>query len=347
MLHIDNPKYCWAWNRIYVKANGRIPCWCDAGERYTIIHRSLEDYDFVRDIVNSDEMRRMRTKILIQNEYFIKECETCCCMLDVSRGVHSRFENDKNPNLIDKREAAQKVLSKRCNKDKPSGWIDNIAEIQIEPSFPCNLKCPACLHGSHKNPLSTEPKPHILPLDWFKRIIDSIIFNKTRVGRIAFVGRGEPTLNINFSNMIEYARTALPDLTISMDTNANQPFKNEYRNLTWINCSIDGSNQKSYEKYRVGGVFEKTQQFMRDGVAAGGVKIRWKYILFDSTHDEVLMNQAQTKAKEIGIDELFFVITNFGGANIKPSDNFKTVAKVNDYIKKNPIFHNTRVSYAT
>lgn len=347
MLQLENPKYCWAWNRIYVKANGRIPCWCDAGEPYTVVHKSLEENDFVRDIVNSQEMREMRTKIFMKNEYFIQECETCCCMFDVARGAHARFEDSERLELKEKRVSVQKRLQKFKSEGKPDGWINHIKEIQVEPSFPCSLRCPGCLQGNHPDPLSTEPKPYVLPLPWFKRMIDSIVFNNTKLDRIAFVGRGEPTLNKDYPEMITYAKAALPNLVMSMDTNANQSWKEAYGDLTWINCSIDGSNQDSYEKYRVGGKFDKAEQFMREGVASGRTKIRWKYILFDVTQNKDLMNKAQEKAKEIGVAELFFVITHTGGGEIKPSDKFKTINQVQQYIDDNPIFKRTMVTYAT
>jgi len=265
-------------------------------------------------------------------------------MQDVGKGLHARFDDSTRIDIKKKRETVKKKIQ---TEGKPDGWINQISEIQIEPSFPCNLRCPGCLQGRHPDPLSTEPKPYVLPLSWFKRMIDSIIENKTQLKRMVFVGRGEPTLNKDYPEMLRYARAALPDISMSMDTNANQPWDEAYGNLTWINCSIDGSNSESYEKYRRGGMFEKTLQFMKDGVASGRTKIRWKYILFDVTQSKDLMDEAQRKAKEIGVAELFFVITHTGGGEIKPSDRYKTMQQVIDYINENPIFDRTRAAHAT
>lgn len=344
MLHLTNPKYCWAWNRVYVKANGRVPCWCDSGEPYTIVHKSLDSHDFICDIVNSPEMLNMRSQILINNKYYIDECKTCCCMYEIDRGQHSRFAGEKLIDIQDMRNKANKMLAKHT--DRPYGWINNISEIQIEPSFPCNLRCPGCLQGRHQDPLSTEPPPYILPLLWFKKIIDSITLNYTRLHRIAFVGRGEPTLNKSLSNMIDYARHNIPEVVMSMDTNANQQFHQSYTKLDWINCSIDGSDQHSYSQYRKGGEFSKAVQFMLDGTEAGA-NIRWKYILFNVSDNDKQLDEAQRLAYDIGIDELMFVITHTGGGNIKPSSKYLTVEDVNTYIDNHKIFDNTTATYAT
>ncbi len=350
-----NPKYCWAWNRVYVKSNGRIPCWCDTGETHTILSKSLEDNDFILDIVNSKEMREMRLKILQDNEYYIKECKTCCCMIDIDKGRHSRFVNNKVAveEIEAKRDTALRLLTKEANKNKPLGSISRIQEIQVEPSFPCNLRCPGCLQGRVENPLSTEEKPYILPLEWFKNIIASSINNDVKIGRIAFVGRGEPTLNKELGEMIKYARKMYDDdIIMSMDTNSTQEFKEEYTLLNWINCSIDGSNQESYSKYRIGGEFNKTIDFMQKAmkfISANGnqCNVRWKYILFDTNDTIAEMNKAQEIAKSIGIGELFFVITHAGGATIKPSPTFTSRESVQNYIDNNKIFNNTKVLYAT
>jgi len=250
--------------------------------------------------------------------------------------------------IQEKVDKAKKFLDHYSNAIRPDGWINHISEIQIEPSFPCNLKCPGCLQGRHANPLSTEPKPHILPLEWFKRIIDSIIYNETKLQRIAFVGRGEPTLHKNLGAMILYARKAMPNLVMSMDTNSNQQFLDEYSELTWINCSIDGSNQDSYAKYRRGGNFKKAMQFLKDSsIKKGKCQIKWKYILFDTNDDVESMNVAQKISKDIGIDELLFVLTHAGGGDVNPSKKFTKLKDVEEYIKDNKIFNNTHVLHAT
>ena len=347
----NRPKYCWAWNRIYVKSNGRIPCWCDSGEKHTIIHKSLENNDFINDIVNSEEMCRMRTKILRYSMNYIKECNRCCCMINHNRGEHFRFISNNDQKIDNKIKNALKILDNNIAKGMKDGVIDHIKEIQIEPSLPCNLKCPGCMQSKVKNILDTEQKPYILPLDWFKRIILSCIHNQVKVDKIAFVGRGEPTLSNQLSDMIKYCKEKT-DINMSMDTNCTQNFNDNYTMLHNINCSIDGATNQSYDKYRIGGNFEKTIDFMKKCVASKishnrTCNIVWKYILFNTNDSYQEMNLAQHIANQIGIDELRFVITNFAGGNVQPSCNFTTIDSVQQYLQNNKIFDNSTINYAT
>lgn len=273
----------------------------------------------------------------------------------IDQGQHHRFADKEFVNTAEKSNNAIDIINRVEKKRKwLKGSIDRIAEIQLEPSFPCNLRCPGCLQGIHENPLSTEPAPYMFPYEWFERMIDSIVMNQVRLNRLVFVGRGEPTLNAKLPDMVSYARTTIPGLTMSMDTNANQPFKNEYLNLNWINCSIDGPDQASYSKYRRNGRFDKTIEFMRSGVRSKNeskstCKIKWKYILFNTNDTDEHLRLAQELASDIGIDELHFIITHCGSFDnkITPSARFKSINDLRAYIENNVIFDKVICSTAT
>jgi organic radical activating enzyme len=345
--------HCWAWNRVYVKSNGRIPCWCDAGEIKTIWQKDFGSNDFILDLVNGPEMRNMRLKILKDQQYYVKECGQCCCLIEEGRGSHWRYPDGKrNANIANMNKVALTHLNQVSTIRKwQFGSIDKIAGIQLEPSFPCNLRCPGCLHGWHDDPMSTETGPFIFPYEWFTKMIDSITQNNVTLKRITYVGRGEPTLNKKFPQMINYARHKIPNIIMSMDTNSNQPFKKEYLGLDWINCSIDGSTPEAYSTYRRRGKFEPAIKFMQDAVEArntfgSNCRIRWKYILFDTTESDELLNLAQNMARTIGIDQLDFVITTVGGydGTIAPATRFKTMADFQFYLDASPIFPGAMVS---
>lgn len=346
-------KYCWSWERIYLKANGRVPCCCDSGEIHTIIHKDLGQVDFVPDVLNSLEMREMRLSFLERNQQYIKQCQDCCCYQQQNKPKNSRYLDSEIATDIEKKVLHAQFRMKQVTLSRRwvYGSIDRISEMQVEPSFPCNLKCPGCLHGKHQDPLSTEAPPYILPLEWFVKIIESIQSHAVRLERIAFVGRGEPTMNKNLPQFIQTALSNIPGIVMSMDTNATHQFKDDYLSLTWINCSIDGSTSDSYLKYRRNGDFQKTIEFMRK--AAKRKKelrkqctIRWKYILFSTNDSELLLDHAQTLANELQIDELDFVITACGAADgsVTPSNILRTLTDVKDYLKRKPIFPHCVVS---
>lgn len=277
-------------------------------------------------------------------------------MQDSNRGKHSRFTDQEQPDFLGKTiQSANGQLDRVVARRKWSlGSIDRIAEIQLEPAFPCNLRCPGCLHGSHPAPLTVEPRPHFLPLDWFKRIIDSICYNAVSVNRINFVGRGEPTLNKDLPMMLKYAKECIPSLPMYMDTNSTQPWKDEYLNLSSINCSIDGSSAEPYSLYRRGGKFEATMSFIKQAATrkralGSACVIRWKYILLETNDTEKDLNTAQQIAAEFDIDALDLVLTHCGAIDqsLLPSKQYKTSADVQAYIDNNKIFRHTVVSHAT
>jgi wyosine [tRNA(Phe)-imidazoG37] synthetase (radical SAM superfamily) len=185
-------------------------------------------------------------------------------------------------------------------------------------------------------------------------MLRSLVTNDVTLDRIAYVGRGEPTLNRNLPEMIKFARAMMPNIVMSMDSNSNQPFKTEYLLMNWINCSVDGSDQESYGTYRRGGQFSKALEFMRAGAEQkrrydSTCQIRWKYILFDCNDSDEHLNRAQRAALDLGIDELDFIITHCGAhdGTVKPSPRFQTVEQLNQYINGNKIFPMTIGSRAT
>ena len=58
---------------------------------------------------------------------------------------------------------------------------------------------------------------------------------------------------------------------------------------------IDGIDQKSLERYRIGSNFKKVQENFRAFINAGG-KATWQFIVFE--HNEHLIKDAKGMAKE-------------------------------------------------
>lgn len=342
-------RFCLAWNRVYIKANSRVPCWCDTGEKHTIVQKDVVKHDFIREIVNGPEMREMRLTIIEKQKDYVKYCQKCCMMISSNRNIHFRHITQTPEDLTPQLDQAKNHLTR---VQKRRGWeygsLDRIQEIQVEPTFPCNLRCPGCLHGIAKNPLERETPPYILPLESFKRMIDSILYNEVTIERMTFVGRGEPTLNKEFPAMLEYGRSSLPNTLFTTDTNSNQPYHQNYDHLSWINCSIDGSTPESYGTYRRGGNFEKAITFMRDAAKhRKSSKIRWKYILFDTTDAEHLLLQALRMSRDLDIDQIRFIITSVGAKDKSVMPSSKTLAEMEQFLASQTIFSNAVVEYST
>ncbi|MDY0079455.1 MAG: radical SAM/SPASM domain-containing protein [Ignavibacteriaceae bacterium] len=133
---------------------------------------------------------------------------------------------------------------------KPVLWGEPIS-ISIEPTSICNLRCPECPTGA-----GTLLRPQgTMKFDFFREIINRIS-PKTFYLQLFF--QGEPFVNKEIFKMIEYAKSK--KMLVSVSTNGTL-FKGENvaRLLDTppdkLIYSVDGPDEESYRKYRIGGDF--------------------------------------------------------------------------------------------
>lgn len=126
----------------------------------------------------------------------------------------------------------------------------------IEPANFCNLKCPLCPTGSGR--LKDCRPPRLMNFDEYKNIIDQARGYTTKV---VLFNLGEPFLNKETPKMIKYAVDA--KMYVKISTNAvllddislcQEIVKSGLQHLI---VSLDGADQETLEKYRVGSDFEK------------------------------------------------------------------------------------------
>ncbi len=129
----------------------------------------------------------------------------------------------------------------------------------IEPTNHCNLKCPECPSG-----LGELTRPlGLLKIKDFKNLIDQI---KETGFYIQLYFQGEPYLNQNLPQMIQYAREN--NIYVSVSTNGhfitkkNQDYIIENAPDKLI-FSIDGLDEETYQNYRVGGTFKNADEGLR------------------------------------------------------------------------------------
>jgi radical SAM protein with 4Fe4S-binding SPASM domain len=176
--------------------------------------------------------------------------------------------------------------------------------ISIEPTTACNLRCPECPSGLRS---STRPTGN-LPLEYFKMIIDSLHNNLCYLN---LYFQGEPFLNKHFFEMISYSHQK----GIFTVTSTNAHFLDDHNakktvlsGLDKLIISMDGADQETYKKYRVGGDLNKVLE---------GVKLvkKWKkklkkhhpliflqFIIFKTNQHQV--GEIQKIASQLGIDHL-------------------------------------------
>lgn len=197
--------------------------------------------------------------------------------------------------------------------------------LSIEPTTSCNLRCPECPSG-----LRSFSRPTgMMELKLFKTIIKEIYKS---LSYLILYFQGEPYLNPAFLEAVRYA----DDLNIYTSTSTNAHFLTKVNaletvksGLSRIIISMDGTNQESYEKYRIGGNFEKVIQGTHNLVEAKKqLKINSPYIILQFLvfkHNMHQIPEIKRIAKTLGVDKLELktaqVYNYEKGSDLIPDDN--------------------------
>jgi len=176
----------------------------------------------------------------------------------------------------------------------------------IEPTNRCNLKCPECPSG-----LDALTRPlGLLKLAEFKSLIDQIYETGFYI-QLFF--QGEPYINKDLPLMISYAQSK--NIYISISTNGHFVNKN---NVDYVldNApdklifSIDGLDEESYQKYRVGGTFEQADNGLRELIkrkTERGLKrpfVEFQFIVMKQNEHQ--LEDVKKYCKDVGVDKLVF-----------------------------------------
>jgi len=178
--------------------------------------------------------------------------------------------------------------------------------ISFEPTTSCNLRCPECPSGLRQ---FTRPTG-MLQKDFFTATIDDL--HKDLLYLI-FYFQGEPYLNPEFLNMVQYAHSK--GIYTATSTNAHYLTDEKARltvesGLDRLIISIDGTSQDVYEQYRRGGNLNK----VLEGAAH---IIKWKKELKSKTPfvffqflvvkpNEHQIEEIKEIGKKIGVDQVRF-----------------------------------------
>lgn len=186
---------------------------------------------------------------------------------------------------------------------KPIQWGYPIA-FSVEPTTSCNLRCPQCPSGLR----SFTRETGALELETYKNIIDQLY--KTS-GYITLYFQGEPYLNKHFNEIVNYAYQK--KMYTATSSNAHYFNKENAESiiksgLDRLIISIDGTDQDTYSKYRIGGNVDKVVNGTKALVEAKKhlksktPHIVWQFIVF--SHNEHQIDDVKKMALDIGVDEL-------------------------------------------
>ncbi len=192
--------------------------------------------------------------------------------------------------------------------------------LAIEPTTACNLRCPECPSGLRS---FTRPTGN-LKSEGFKKVIDEI---RTKTSYLTFYFQGEPYLNPSFLDMVSYASSA--GMITSTSTNAHFLDDENARltvesGLDRLIISIDGTDQKTYENYRVEGDL---------GKVIDGTKnvIKWKKEL-NSASPQVVFQFLVVRPNEGQVDEVYELAKELGVDKV----SLKT-AQIYDFVNGNEL----------
>ncbi len=176
--------------------------------------------------------------------------------------------------------------------------------ISVEPTTSCNLRCPECPSGLRQ---FTRPEGK-MSRDDFRSIIDQL---KSRLMVLIIYFQGEPLLNPLFYDMVRYAVERR--VYTATSTNGHQLDDNNARELVdsgldKLIISMDGADQETYEKYRVGGSLDKVKEGVRNVVKwkkqRGSAKpyLVIQFLVFKANEHQI--PAMQKLSKDLGADKL-------------------------------------------
>lgn len=198
--------------------------------------------------------------------------------------------------------------------------------IELEPVSSCNLRCPKCPVTSHfADPELAARANQKLPLD----VMIDIVAQLPALEKILFYGFGEPFLHQDSVPFLRHTKLHRPEVFIATSTNG-LPFSRKKIEamakgavVDKIVFAIDGVDQSSYHRYRIGGDVSRAlgnlQSFVHAVNAAGNrgrIEVVWQYILFQWNDSDDEIGRAKALAKDLGIP-IDWVATHSTGASTR------------------------------
>ena len=125
--------------------------------------------------------------------------------------------------------------------------------VQIFPIYACNLKCNYCIFQLKKTGRGFISDKVSMGIDLYKKCIEDMTKFPQKIKVLRFVGIGEPLLNKNITEMVEYAASKRIANTIEIITNASllTPRMSDSlikAGLTRLVVSMQGTSAEKYQE---------------------------------------------------------------------------------------------------
>lgn len=271
---------------VYLRANGRLNCWCGPGEAISLglLPNAATGWDFVKDFYNGPQFQQIRASLRQGTLPHPGVCQKC-----------AYFEPERS--------------------DIPQLTPTVIDMMHIEPAAICNLRCPYCLHGTPQGiPESMRQGGMRLPLELYRKVLEDIARAGMGIRQMYMSGKGEPTLNPDVWSMVEGAKN-LFDTDFMVATNGNIKYHDMIigSRLDKIKIAADNLDQKIYSAYRINGDISKllklTETIANEKIRAGvdHPKIVWQKVIFNNNTSQEEIREYERTAKAYGVNAIRYV----------------------------------------
>lgn len=274
--------YCPATTCLFLRADGSVACWDDAGCA-TSLQAADQGGDLSAVYTHEGGCGRIFEALSHGRMPFPEICPRCLCLSFTA---------------------------------KPAFDCELLDLLQIEPSNDCSLACPCCEVTGRR--LAGTLRPALLDHDLLRRFLSDFLHRGVTIRRIDFQGHGEPLTHPGLWKLVRLAKDFFPEACTSICTNAQGDVPPEAfdSGIDQIDCAIDGVDQESLSRYRIGGDFARAFGFMKR--MAGGPfpgtrpRVVWRYLLFEHNDGQEQLRKAWDIASGAGVGELRFIFTDTG-----------------------------------
>lgn len=187
-------------------------------------------------------------------------------------------------------------------------WSGETVEwIDVELTSYCNIDCPGCFRQVKRKKVNDILDKGALTFRYLKKWITKENFPNLNL--LNFCGSiDEPSLHPEIIDIIDYFSN---QCNINLSTNGSTKTKKFWGKLGSFGISaffgIDGIDQSSLEKYRIGSNFKKVEENYREFIKSGG-HATWQFIAFE--HNEHLIDDAKRIAKEEGFENFRLIYSH-------------------------------------
>lgn len=213
----------------------------------------------------------------------------------------------------------KKLVKKILRIDKKIKILSQPEIAVIETTNHCNLNCPFCMVGVHKDLIykhgsaahnfMRRPQGYMSE-DTFLRVLQQLEYFGIHSVYLHF--QGEPFLNTltpQFARILKNHNFEVGIFTNGLAFNDRNVLDLQEAEIDLIRFSIDGASQESYAQNRVGGEFKQVLDNLRKiAVMHRGLKARveWQFVVMRNNEHEVA--EAKKIASEIGVT---FILKKF------------------------------------